>query len=170
MVCFDESRVQLIGEVRKPIPPEPGQLERFDYEYRRTVTVNLFVDVNQPWRKVKLTERRTAEDSPDAGANSSMFIIPTPSASASCRTTCRPTWPAPSIKLSRPPKPNAFCAALSSSIPQNTPRPAPDYEFSRSRMYLTVSFVVGMMTSSDAPNVGVCSCDSLPGARLPNMK
>jgi hypothetical protein len=39
MVCFDESPVQLIGEVRQPIPAEPGQLERYDYEYRRNGTV-----------------------------------------------------------------------------------------------------------------------------------
>jgi hypothetical protein len=60
VVCFDESPVQLIGEVRQPIPAEPGQLERYDCEYRRNGTVNLFVciDVHRPWRKVKLTERR----------------------------------------------------------------------------------------------------------------
>jgi transposase len=64
VVCFDESPVQLIGEVRQPIPAAPGQLERYDYEYRRNGTVNLFVvlDVHRPWRKVKVTERRTAED------------------------------------------------------------------------------------------------------------
>ena len=64
VVCFDESPIQLIGEVRQPIPAEPGQLERYDYEYRRNGTVNLFVflDVHRPWRKVKVTERRTAED------------------------------------------------------------------------------------------------------------
>ena len=64
VVCFDESPVQLIGEVRQPIPAEPGQLERYDCEYRRNGTVNLFVciDVNRPWRKVKVTERRAAED------------------------------------------------------------------------------------------------------------
>jgi transposase len=64
VVCFDESPVQLIGEVRQPIPAAPGQLERYDYEYRRNGTVNLFVflDAHRPWRKVKLTERRTAED------------------------------------------------------------------------------------------------------------
>ena len=63
VVCFDESPVQLIGEVRQPIPAEPGQLERYDYEYRRNGTVNLFVciDVHRPWRKVKLTERRAAD-------------------------------------------------------------------------------------------------------------
>jgi transposase len=64
VVCFDESPVQLIGEVRQPIPPEPGQLERYDCEYRRNGTANLFVflDVNRPWRKVKVTARRAAED------------------------------------------------------------------------------------------------------------
>src|SRR6202521_2394049 len=64
VVCFDESPVQLIGEVRQPIPAQPGQLERYDCEYRRNGTVNLFVcvDVNRPWRKVKVTKRRAAED------------------------------------------------------------------------------------------------------------
>jgi len=64
VVCFDESPVQLIGEVRQPIPPAAGQLERYDCEYRRNGTANLFVfvDVNRPWRKVKVTERRAAED------------------------------------------------------------------------------------------------------------
>src|ERR1700729_3249269 len=64
VVCFDESPVQLIGEVRQPISARPGQLERYDYEYRRNGTVNLFVllDVHRPWRKVKVTERRAAED------------------------------------------------------------------------------------------------------------
>ena len=64
VVCFDESPIQLIGEVRPPLPAAPGQVERFDYEYRRNGTVNLFVilDAHRPWRKVKVTERRTAGD------------------------------------------------------------------------------------------------------------
>jgi transposase len=64
VVCFDESPTQLIGEVRQPIPAKPGQLERYDCEYRRNGTANLFVflDVHRPWRKVKVTDRRTAED------------------------------------------------------------------------------------------------------------
>ncbi|MBB4370407.1 hypothetical protein GGD63_003202 [Bradyrhizobium sp. cir1] len=64
VVCFDESPVQLIGEARQPIPAAPGRLERYDYEYRRNGTVNLFVllDVHRPWRKVKVTERRAVED------------------------------------------------------------------------------------------------------------
>lgn len=64
VVCFDESPAQLIGEARQTIPAEPGRLERYDYEYRRNGTVNLFVllDVHHPWRKVKVTERRAAKD------------------------------------------------------------------------------------------------------------
>jgi transposase len=64
VVCFDESPTQLIGEVRAPILPKPGQLERYDCEYRRNGTVNLFVflDAHQPWRKVKVTDQRAARD------------------------------------------------------------------------------------------------------------
>src|SRR6201990_2194024 len=64
VVCFDESPPQLIGEARQPIPAEPGQPERYDCEYRRNGTVNLFVflDAHQPWRKVKVTEQRAAQD------------------------------------------------------------------------------------------------------------
>jgi transposase len=38
VVCFDESQIQLIGEVRRPILPKPGQIERYDCEYRRNGT------------------------------------------------------------------------------------------------------------------------------------
>jgi transposase len=64
VVCFDESPTQLIGETRQPIPAAPGQGARYDYEYRRHGTVNLFVllDAHRPWRKVTVTERRTALD------------------------------------------------------------------------------------------------------------
>src|ERR671932_2073346 len=64
VVCFDESPTQLIGEVRQRIPPEPGRVERFHYEYRRAGTVNLFVllDAHLPLRKVTVTPQRTALD------------------------------------------------------------------------------------------------------------
>ena len=64
LVCFDETPVQLIGEVRQPIPAQPGQRERYDYEYRRNGTVNLFVtfDPHHGWRNVKVTDRRAAVD------------------------------------------------------------------------------------------------------------
>jgi hypothetical protein len=61
---FDESPTQLIGEARQPIPAAPGQRERYDYEYRRNGTANLFVflDAHRPWRAVKVTDRRTGRD------------------------------------------------------------------------------------------------------------
>jgi transposase len=67
VVCFDESPHQLIGEVRDPIPAEPGHPERYDYEYRRNGTVTLFVfmDAHQPWRHVKVANSRSAIDFAD---------------------------------------------------------------------------------------------------------
>lgn len=64
VICFDESPIQLIGETRVPIPAKPGRAARFDYEYRRNGTANLFVflDAHRPWRKVKVTQRKTAID------------------------------------------------------------------------------------------------------------
>ena len=63
-VCFDESPVQMISETRQPIPMQPGQPARYDYEYRREGTANLFLFV-QPlrgWRHVNVTARRTKRD------------------------------------------------------------------------------------------------------------
>jgi hypothetical protein len=64
VVCFDESPYQMISETRVPLPAEPGKPERYDYEYKREGTCNLFMFF-QPlggWRHVKVTERRTAQD------------------------------------------------------------------------------------------------------------
>ena len=47
LVCFDESSKQLISETREPLPLQPGQPERFDYEYQREgVSVLRFVLCN----------------------------------------------------------------------------------------------------------------------------
>jgi len=64
VVCFDEKIVQLIAETRIPLPAKPGQPERFDYEYKRNGTRNLFVYF-QPlagWRHIEVTEHRTKID------------------------------------------------------------------------------------------------------------
>jgi len=37
VVCFDEQPRQLIGEKLIPIPAEPGQVERYDSQYIRTI-------------------------------------------------------------------------------------------------------------------------------------
>lgn len=63
-VCFDERPVQLLGETFAPIPMKKGQARRYDYEYEREGTANLFM-MAQPltgWRMVKTTARRTKVD------------------------------------------------------------------------------------------------------------
>lgn len=42
VICFDERPVQLVSETRLPLPPEPGKPQRYDYEYKREGTCNLF--------------------------------------------------------------------------------------------------------------------------------
>jgi transposase len=66
-VCFDERPCQLISETRKPIPAQVGQSEKYDYEYKREGTCNLF-GFFQPltgWRHIKVTKQRTAMDFAD---------------------------------------------------------------------------------------------------------
>jgi len=64
VVCFDEKSVQLVAETRKPQPAAPGQAKRYDYEYERRGTANLFMAVAplRGWRQVTVTERRTKLD------------------------------------------------------------------------------------------------------------
>ena len=64
LVCMDESPRQLIGEIRTPLPVEPGQSERYDSEYVRNGTCNLFMFTTPlaGWRRVEVTERRTQKD------------------------------------------------------------------------------------------------------------
>ena len=64
VICFDETCKQLIQETRRPLPAHPGQIERYDYEYRRNGTRNLFMFL-QPLagkRHVTVTHRRTSRD------------------------------------------------------------------------------------------------------------
>lgn len=68
VVALDEASKQLVGETVRPLPPQPGQPERFDYEYVRNGTANLFM-LSEPlarWRHVMVTDRRTAKDFAEA--------------------------------------------------------------------------------------------------------
>jgi DDE superfamily endonuclease len=63
-VTFDETSKQLIGETRQPLPPRPGQVARYDYEYKRNGTRNIFL-VCEPqagWRHVEVTAQRTMQN------------------------------------------------------------------------------------------------------------
>jgi len=56
--------VQLTSETRQPLPAHPGQPARYDSEYKREGTANLFLFV-QPlrgWRHVNVTKQRTKQD------------------------------------------------------------------------------------------------------------
>jgi transposase len=63
-VCLDEKNKQLVGEVREPLVAGPGQPTRYDYEYERNGTANLFI-VCEPlvgWRHISVTKQRTKLD------------------------------------------------------------------------------------------------------------
>jgi hypothetical protein len=63
-VCMDETSKQMVSEVNTPLPLEPGQVERVDYEYERQGVANLFL-LSEPLtgqRHVKVTDQRTKQD------------------------------------------------------------------------------------------------------------
>ena len=66
VVCFDETSTQLLVDTRPPIPGQPGQPLRQDYEYRRAGTRNIFLTCEPlaGWRHVVITQRRTMQDFP----------------------------------------------------------------------------------------------------------
>jgi transposase len=64
LIVFDETSKQLSGETRSPLPARPGQVARYDYEYQRNGTRNIFL-LCEPlggWRHVAVTEQRTMHD------------------------------------------------------------------------------------------------------------
>jgi hypothetical protein len=64
LVCFDEGTKQQVKETRLPLPAKPGQLAKYDYEYERNGTSNLFMVFAplEAWRHVQVTDRRTMID------------------------------------------------------------------------------------------------------------
>ena len=64
VVCLDETFRQLIGEVRGPLPPRPGEAARYDGEYVRNGTANLFLAF-EPLagrRQARVTDHRCRRD------------------------------------------------------------------------------------------------------------
>lgn len=64
VVCLDEKSKQLIEDVRKTIPLKPGSPAKYDGEYRRRGTRNIFVAV-EPLagrREIKVTRQRKKND------------------------------------------------------------------------------------------------------------
>ena len=65
VVAMDERPVQLLKDIRSPVPVKPGRIARIDYEYKRIDVVSAFLFTNalQGWRRVSVRQRRTAVDS-----------------------------------------------------------------------------------------------------------
>lgn len=63
-VCFDETSKQLISETRQALTARPGQVERYDYEYERHGTRNVFMffEPLAGQRHVQVTQQRTQQD------------------------------------------------------------------------------------------------------------
>jgi hypothetical protein len=63
-VNLDEKSKQLVEDIRPTQPMKPGYPQRYDYEYKRNGTRNLFIffEPQRGWRHVEVTERRTAKD------------------------------------------------------------------------------------------------------------
>ena len=78
VICMDESSKQLIKEVRAPIPAKPGTSERFDTEYERNGTCNIFMFFEPLTGKrfVDITTRRTAIDWADQVRNLVDILYP----------------------------------------------------------------------------------------------
>jgi hypothetical protein len=64
VVCMDESSKQMLKETRTTIPASPGEVERYDTEYERNGTSNIFVSFEplKGQRQIKITEQRTKTD------------------------------------------------------------------------------------------------------------
>ena len=64
LVCFDEGSKQHTKETRIPLPAKPGVLTKYDYEYERNGTSNLFIFFAplEAWRHIKVTNQRTMID------------------------------------------------------------------------------------------------------------
>jgi hypothetical protein len=64
VVCFDEKSKQLLDDSRIPIPMKPGSVKKYDYEYRRNGTCNIFVAVEPKAgnHHIQVTDTRTRKD------------------------------------------------------------------------------------------------------------
>lgn len=59
VVCIDEKSKQLLEDVRKPIPMTRGHAAKYDYEYKRNGTRNIFVAVEPKAGKRVLSVTKT---------------------------------------------------------------------------------------------------------------
>jgi len=77
-VCMDETSKQLLADLLEPIPAQPGQPQRVDYEYKREGVADLFMffETLTGKRYVKVTDQRTRKDWANAMQELSDDIYP----------------------------------------------------------------------------------------------
>ena len=89
LICFDERPCQILGDVLIPLPMKPGKPLRYDYEYERVGTANvfLFTEPLTGWRTLDVCEQRTGVD----GAHQGKHLLEdyNPKAAAQCPTDWR---------------------------------------------------------------------------------
>ena len=123
LVCFDETPVQLIGEVRQPVRRNRDSASATITSIAATapsissspsIRIGAGATSSSPTAAPPWT-------TPTACVSSSTSIIPTPPASVSCRTICRSINLGRCMRPSRPPRLDASCAASNSTSLRNTP-------------------------------------------------
>jgi len=64
VICIDEKPKQLLDNKREPLKMQPGKPEKYDYEYKRCGTANVFVAVEPLFgqRITQVTSHRTKKD------------------------------------------------------------------------------------------------------------
>ena len=122
LVCVDETSKQLLAETRVPIPMKAGRPARFDYEYERNGTANLFMMFAplEGWRHVKVTDRHTAVEYAHVLKELADVHSQTPRPSSSSRTISTSMPRRRSTKPFLPPKPGDWPSASNGTTPQST--------------------------------------------------
>src|SRR4051794_22465163 len=80
VVCMDEKPYQLLGQVRDPVPAEPGRDRKEDSEHVRHGTCSIFVWVEplRGWRRVDAHPTGPGSTGPVRCSTCSPTTTPTP--------------------------------------------------------------------------------------------
>ena len=122
VVCLDETFRQLIGEVREPLPAQPGSIERYDSVYERQGIASVFLACEplMGWRHVAVTDTRKRGDR----AHFVRHLVDEQYRDAErivlVMDQLNTHSPASFTKCSRPQKPNAWQAAWKSITRRST--------------------------------------------------
>jgi hypothetical protein len=122
LVCLDESSKQLLAETRVPIPMKPGRPARFDHEYERNGTANLFMMFAplEGWRHVKVTDRHTAVDYAHVLKELADHYFPNAKTIVLVQDNLNIHSRGHSTKPFRPPKPGGWSSASNGTTLQST--------------------------------------------------